>query len=72
MLVEALKSRKAQYAAKLGELSYEKIRLLDRIKDLDTSIKQIEAAQIENNQALKDVSTQEAIDKAKEKSETGG
>ena len=66
MLIEALKQRSEQYKNRLGQLAYEKIGLLDRLKSLETSIQQLEAAITENEQALRDVNTQEAINKAKE------
>lgn len=65
MFIEALRQRKNQYAAKLNELAYERLNLQKRIDGIDKQIHQLEGAQIENEQALKDASTQEAIDKSK-------
>jgi hypothetical protein len=66
MLIEALKQRSAQYKVRLGQLAYEKIGLLDRLESVDISIQQLEAAMTENEQALKDANTQDAITKSKE------
>lgn len=64
MFKEALLGRQNQYKSKLGELALERLRLIKRMEDIDISIKQLDAAIIENDQALKDFATQEAIDKA--------
>jgi phage shock protein A len=64
MLIEALKQRSEKYKTRIGQLAYEKIGLLDRMKSLETSIQQLEAAITENEQALKDANTQDAINKS--------
>lgn len=69
MLLEALNNRKDRYTVQLGKLAYEKLTLQKRIDEISNSIRQLEGAQIENEQAIKDAVTQESIDKAsKEKS----
>lgn len=63
MLIESLKTRKDKYTIQLGKLAYEKLSLQKRIDEIDDSIRQLEGAQIENEQAIKDFNTQEAINK---------
>jgi hypothetical protein len=65
MLREQLQSRKDQYSVQIGKLAYERLQLLRRVDEIDKLIPQLEGAQTENAQALKDLATQEAIDKAK-------
>jgi len=61
MLIEALNSRKDRYVIQIGKLAYEKLTLQKRMEEIDDSIRQLEGAQAENEQALRDASTQEAI-----------
>jgi hypothetical protein len=65
MLREQLQSRNDQYVVQIGKLAYERLQLLRRVDEIDKLIPQLEGAQTENTQALKDLATQEAIDKAK-------
>jgi hypothetical protein len=64
VLIEALNNRKDRYVIQLGKLAYEKLNLQKRIEEIDNSIRQIEGAQIENEQATKDFATQEVINQS--------
>lgn len=61
MFRESLNTRKDKYTIQLGKLSYERLNLQKRIDEIDNSIRQIEGAQIENDQAMADFNTQESI-----------
>ena len=66
MLKEAMQTRLQQYRNKLYSLAYERLQLQKKMEDIDVSIKQLEAAIVENEQASRDINTQEAIDKSKQ------
>ena len=65
MLKESANTRQSQYAVQMGRLAYERLQLLRRMEEIDKLLSQLEGAQAENGQTLKDISTQEAINKAK-------
>jgi hypothetical protein len=65
MLKEVVINRQSQYTVQIGKLAFERLQLMRRVDEIDTLIPQLEGAQTENTQSLKDIQTQEAIDKAK-------
>ena len=65
MLKDSVSTRQSKYAVQMGKLAYERLQLLRRMEEIDKLLSQLEGAQAENVQTLKDINTQEAIDKAK-------
>ncbi|MDD5081769.1 MAG: hypothetical protein PHU08_00205 [Dehalococcoidales bacterium] len=64
MLKDSVSTRQSQYTVQIGKLAYERLQLMRRVDEIDKLISQLEGAQSENTQSLKDIQTQEAIDKA--------
>ena len=65
MLKDSVSTRQSKYAVQMGKLAYERLQLLRRMEEIDKLLSQLEGAQAENVQTLKDINAQEAIDKAK-------
>ncbi|HUW08271.1 MAG TPA: hypothetical protein VM537_01005 [Anaerolineae bacterium] len=59
-----LAQRQAQMRQRLGELAYERYRLMQRVDEIDRHIMTLEGAQEAGAQVQKDLQTQLAIDKA--------
>ena len=59
-----LAQRQAQMRQRLGDLAYERYRLMQRVEEIDRHIMALESAQEAGAQAQRDVQTQLQIDKA--------
>ena len=59
-----LAQRQAQLKQRLGDLAYERYRLMERVEEIDRHIMALESAQEAGAQAQRDVQTQLQIDKA--------
>jgi len=66
VLREHLNERKVSLEAELLQLCYRRLLLTRELEAVDKRIPQIEGALSENEAAIKDAATQEAIDKSKE------
>ena len=63
---QGLTARQAQTEQELGKMAVECVRLTQRIEELDRSIFAMQVAMQANSYALKDLDTDEAIEKAKQ------
>ena len=59
-----LAQRQAQMKQRLGELAYERYRLMQRVDEIDRHIMTLEGAQEASAQVQKDLQTQLAINQA--------
>ena len=59
-----LAQRQAQMRQRLGDLAYERYRLMQRVEEIDRHIMTLEGAQEAGTQGQRDLQTQLTIDKA--------
>jgi len=69
MLEQERQKRQSQYEVQIGVLAYERLRYQKRIEEIDLELAELEGALRESERIRADISTQAAIDAAKEVTE---
>ena len=65
-VIDNLKNRKGSFDNEIGNLAYERLKLMRRVDEIDDTLHQLEGAQIANDLVQKDIDLQETIARAQE------
>ena len=68
-VVDNLKNRKGSFDSEIGKLAYERLRLMQRVDEIDDTLQQLEGAQIANGLVQKDIDLRETIVQAQKEQE---
>ena len=68
-VVDNLKNRKGSFDSEIGKLAYERLRLMQRVDEIDDTLQQLEGAQIANGLVQKDIDLRETIAQAQKEQE---
>jgi len=68
-VIDNLKNRKGSFDSEIGKLAYERLRLMQRVDEIDDTLQQLEGAQIANGLVQKDIDLRETIVQAQKEQE---
>ena len=68
-VVDNLKNRKGSFDSEIGKLAYERLRLMQRVDEIDDTLQQLEGAQLANGLVQKDIDLRETIVQAQKEQE---